>query len=142
MRATDAEADKRTWQGELERAGIRKIKLSHSSSGDVELGHKIVREYLKPHYSKVTQKAVPGIVFAKKGCGGIHSPIQFMFSYVYNEDNGKPEEKFKDWPDVIRYIAMEMPIYRAPEDEKKVQEQIEERMANSYSQRRGAMGVR
>ena len=44
----------RSWQSELERNGINRIRLSHSNPGDVQLGHKVVKEYLKSQYSKLT----------------------------------------------------------------------------------------
>ncbi len=93
--------DETSWQKELERAGLRRIVLSHSAPGDVELGHKIVREYLKPHYSALTSTAKPGMMFAKIGCGGRRGIINDMFNYQYDMDStkGKPEEDYKDFPD-------------------------------------------
>ena len=140
MRALDSDTTHRTWQSELERAGIRRIKLSQSGAGDVELGHKIVRQYLKPHYSKVTQTSKPGILFAKRGCGGVHSPIQYMFSYIYDEKTGKPEEKFKDFPDCVRYIGLEMPVYREPEAESNMIINLTDRRNQAINSRRMAIG--
>ena len=138
IRSDSLEAEHKTWQTELERMGIKRIKLSQSSSGDVGLGHKIVREYLKPHYSKLTQTAKPGVMFAKKGCGGPHGPVHYMFNYQYDEKTGKPKEDFKDWPDVVRYISMEMPKYRSPEAEKNMEDGLRDRMEKAYASRRAA----
>jgi hypothetical protein len=131
--------EKRTWQSELEREGIRHIRLSHSSPGDVELGHKLVREYLKDHYSKVTQVAKPGLVMAKKSCSGFNSPIQYMFNYQYDDKSHKPKEEFKDWPDTIRYLCLEQPLYRSPVEEANVVDLIQGRMDHAIKLRRRAV---
>lgn len=130
---------KKSWQSELEKEGIRRIKLSHSAPGDVELGHKIVREYLKDNYSKVTQTAKPGLLFAKKSCSGFNSPIQYMFNYQYDDKTHKPKEEYKDWPDVVRYFCLEQPVYHSPEDEKNFNEMVLNRMQTAISQRRVAV---
>lgn len=82
------------------------------------------------------------MLFAKKGCGGIHSPIQYMFSYIYDETTGKPEEKFKDFPDCVRYIGLEMPIYREPEIEQNTVIHLTDRMNQARNSRRAMMGGR
>jgi hypothetical protein len=88
-----------SWEGRLGQAGIGHIRLSQSSPGDVELGHKIVRAYLATHYSNLTQSAKPGMMFAKKACGGQKGIIRYMFNYQYDPDSQKPREEYKDWPD-------------------------------------------
>lgn len=133
------EEEKKSWQSELEREGVRRIRLSHSAPGDVELGHKLVREYLRDHYSKVTQEAKPGLVLAKKSCGGYNSPIQYLFNYQYDDKTHKAKDEFKDWPDVVRYICMEQPLYRSPEDQVNEVEIIKERMDKVISFRRRAV---
>lgn len=130
--------EKRSWQSELENEGIRHIRLSHSSPGDVELGHKLVREYLKDHYSKVTQQSKPGLLFAKKGCSGFNSPIQYIFNYQYDDKTHKPKEEFKDWPDIVRYFCLEQPLFRSPQDEQNVINLISDRMRGTISSRRMA----
>lgn len=132
------EDEKRSWQSELEREGIRHIRLSHSSPGDVELGHKLVREYLKDHYSKVTQAAKPGLLFAKKSCSGFNSPIQYMFNYQYDDKSHKPKEEYKDWPDIVRYFCLEQPLYRSPQDEADITNLIAGRMKQAIDLRRMA----
>jgi hypothetical protein len=107
----------RSWFSELSKAGIRRIKLSQSSTGDVELGHKIVRAYLVSQFSAVKDKAVSGLMFAKTGCGGVKGVISSMRNYQYRTDSTKPEEKYKDWPDTVRYICMDFPKYRDPQEE-------------------------
>ena len=126
----------KSWASELERHGLKRIRLSQSGPGDVELGHKVVREYLKPQYSQLLGETKPGMMFAKKDCGGHGGPIHYMFNYQYKEDKDKPEEKFKDWPDTVRYIALEQPMYRGPEEEKQIEESLKKRMNDAYKFRR------
>lgn len=135
--STDEE--KKTWQSELEREGIRHIKMSHSAPGDVELGHKLVREYLAEHYTKVMQSAKPGLLFAKKACSGFNSPIQYMFNYQYDDKSHRPKEEYKDWPDIVRYFCLEQPLYRSPQDETNILNMLTDRMSLSISQRRVAV---
>ncbi|MFA5385420.1 MAG: hypothetical protein WC364_12330 [Eubacteriales bacterium] len=133
------EEEKKSWQSELEREGIRHIKMSHSSPGDVELGHKIVREYLKDNYSKVTQAARPGLMFAKKSCSGFNSPIQYMFNYQYDDKTHKPKEEYKDWADCVRYFCLEQPIYRSPANEQNIIDLLQVRMNKAINLRRSAV---
>jgi hypothetical protein len=76
-----------------------------------------VKEYLKPHYSVVKDKEFPGMMFARDGCKGDNGPTQSMFNYQWQEGKDKPEEQYKDFPDTIRYAALEQPIYKRPEPE-------------------------
>ena len=106
-----------SWEEELEKAGIRHITLSHSAPGDVSLGHKVVKDYLRPQYSTLRGKEIPGMLFASDGCGGDRGPIQDMFNYRWQTGSDKPEEDFKDMADCVRYAALEQPVYRRPEQE-------------------------
>ena len=134
------EIEGRTWENELGTRGIGYIKLSHSMPGDVELGHKIVREYLKMHHSTIEDKNKPGIMFAKEGCRGTDGPLHHMFNYQYKENADKPEEKYKDFPDIVRYICMEQPMYQPPENEIAMINSLNERREQAISvRRRGAM---
>jgi len=128
--------EEKSWHSELEKRGIRRIRLSQSSPGDVELGHKIVKEYLKEQYSTLLGASKPGIMFAKKGCTGDNSPFRAMTNYQYKEGHDKPEEEFKDWCDCVRYIGLEQPIYKAPEGERKVIDMLKERNERSMTSRR------
>jgi len=114
VRTTKTLEGETSWEEKLNDAGIRKIVLSHSAPGDVALGHKSVKEYLKPHYSVVKGKDFPGMMFARNGCKGDKGPIQSMFNYQWEEGTDKPEEDFKDFPDTIRYAALEQPVYKPP----------------------------
>jgi len=115
----------RSWEKELKAAGIKNVRLSHSSPGDVELGHKIVREYLLPQFSTLYDGARPGILFARKGCGAkkVDSPIYDLERYIYQtpkdkktkNPTGKANEISKDFPDAIRYACMEKPQYIPPD---------------------------
>jgi phage terminase large subunit-like protein len=128
--------EEKSWQTELERRGISRIRLSHSSPGDVELGHKITREYLKPQFSQLIGTAKPGMLWAKRACTGKDSPFHAMCNYQYKENKDKPEEEYKDWCDCTRYAAMEQPVYKAPENEKKVFDLLSKRNSDSMKQRR------
>jgi hypothetical protein len=132
------EMESRTWQDELSRRGLGNIRLSLSRPGDVELGHKLVREYLKGHHSMLTGKSKPGMMFAMKGCKGAGGPIHHMFNYQYNTKPGQdaPEKKFKDFPDIVRYIALEQPIYRSPEEDRNVVQMLEKRHEEAIRLRR------
>ncbi len=125
-----------SWEGRLGEAGIKHIRLSQSAPGDVELGHKIVRAYLTAQYSELIKAAKPGMMFAKRGCGGQKGIVRAMFNYQYDEDSGKPKEEWKDWPDVVRYVALEQFVYRSPEDEAGIIESIQTRMKEAYAARR------
>ena len=108
-------ADETTWEEELRKAGINNIVLSQSAPGNIALGHKRVKEYLKPHYSVVKDKEVPGMLFAREGCKGARSPWQDMSNYQWKTGTDKPEEAYKDFADTVRYFALEQPIYKRPE---------------------------
>lgn len=105
-----------TWEEELERSGIKRIRLSHSAPGYVDVGHKRVKEYLAPHYSALKDTEFPGMLFAREGCKGDRSPIQDMFNYRWKEGSDKPEEGFKDFCDCVRYGALEQPVYKSPQE--------------------------
>jgi hypothetical protein len=109
--------DTTSWEEELDKAGIKHIRLSHSLPGDVSLGHKLVKQYLQPHYSSVKDREFPGMMFAAQGCRGDRGPIQDMFNYRWKEGSDNPEQDFKDMCDCVRYAAMEQPVYRAPQAE-------------------------
>ena len=132
------EMESRTWQDELSRRGLGNIRLSLSRPGDVELGHKLVREYLRPHHSALTGENKPGIMFARNACKGSGGPIHHMFNYQYNTKPGQdaPEKKFKDFPDIVRYMAQEQPVHRSPEEETNVVQMLEKRRADAIKLRR------
>jgi len=104
-----------TWEEELDKAGIKKIVLSHSAPGEVALGHKRVKEYLAPHYSTLRGASFPGMMWAKQACMGERGPFQDMRNYSWDEKNpDKPKEAYKDFCDPVRYAALEQPVYRVP----------------------------
>ena len=108
--------------------------------GDVELGHKLVREYLRFHHSTMTNDDKPGLMFAQEGARGTGGPIHHMFNYQYDPKRDKPDDEFKDFPDIIRYIALEQPVYKSPEAERKVVDMLERRKKQAYgARRRGVM---
>jgi phage terminase large subunit-like protein len=104
-----------SWEDELEKSGIHGIVLSHSAPGDVALGHKAVKEYLAPQFSTLRGKEISGMLFAREGCGGDRGPIQDMFNYSWQQGKDKPEEAYKDFPDCVRYAALEQPCYKQPD---------------------------
>jgi len=115
IKTFDAES---SWEEELERAGITRIRLSHSDPGDLSLGHKRVKEYLKPHYSALRNGQFPAMMFAAEGCRGERGPVHDMTSYQWKPGTDRPEEAYKDFCDTVRYLALEQPVYRRPESEK------------------------
>jgi len=130
------QATQKCWKEELEARGITRIRTSKSSSGDVARGHQKVREYLKLHHSVSLGKTMPGMMFAKRGCAGENGPIHEMFNYQWKEGTEKPEEKFKNFPDCVRYVALEEPTYRGPEHDIQMQELLQKRMQDAYKIRR------
>ena len=130
------EMEGRTWEDELRMRGLGYIRLSQSKPGDVELGHKMVREYLKQHYSTLQGTSKPGVLFAREGCRGKDGPIHQMFNYQYKEDKDKPDEEYKDFPDIVRYICLEQPAYTGMEYDNQMKHLLEERKKNAYSARR------
>ncbi len=133
---TRTELEGRSWEDELRSRGIGNIRLSQSKPGDVELGHKLVREYLKPHYSTKTGQNKPGMLFAKNRCKGQGGPINQIFNYQYNPKSDKPMEEFKDFPDVVRYIALEQPFYVSPEEDQNVINILSKRKEDVYKKKR------
>ena len=105
-----------SWEDELAKAGIDRVRLSHSDPGDVALGHKRVKEYLDPHYSKTKDKEVPGMVFFEEGCKGDRGPLNDITNYQWKPGTDKPEEAYKDFCDCIRYMALEQPVYEPPSE--------------------------
>ena len=104
------------WEEQLTKAGITRIRLSHSDPGDVSTGHKIVKEYLSPHYSAVRATEFPGLVFAEDECRGDRGPWQDMSNYQWKIGTEKPEEGYKDFCDCVRYFALEQPVYAPPNE--------------------------
>jgi phage terminase large subunit-like protein len=107
-----------SWEEELEKAGIGKIRLSHSAPGDVALGHKRVKEYLALHYSKLRDASLPGILFFEEGTKGDRGPWQDMSNYQWKPGTDKPEEAYKDMCDTVRYFALEQPVYVSPDHDR------------------------
>jgi len=134
------EMEGRTWEDELTRRGIGYVRLSSSRPGDVELGHKLVREYLKLHHSTLLGTSKPGMMFARGACGGEGGPIHHMFNYQYKKDKDDPDKSFKDFPDIIRYMALEQPVYKSPADDKNVVDILDKRREEAIKlRRRGVM---
>jgi hypothetical protein len=106
-----------SWEEDLGKAGIDRIRLSHSDAGDVALGHKRVKEYLEPHFSTVKGKEVPALMFAADACKGDRSPINDFSNYQWKPGTDKPEEAYKDFCDCVRYIALEQPVYEPPNEQ-------------------------
>lgn len=135
------EMDAKTWEDELRKRNLGNIILSESKPGDVELGHKIVREYLKGHYSTLIGESKPGMMFMDQGCSGESGPIHSMFNYQYKEGKDAPDDKFKDFPDIIRYMALAEPIYSSPEREAEIIDYLKEKQERAINLRRGLTRV-
>jgi hypothetical protein len=98
------------WQARLEEAGAGYIELSYSKHGAIELGHKIVKAYLKKQYYRIYEKEIPGIVFLER-CRGLEGPIESMLKYRYKVGSDTPEDDYKDWADTVRYLCLARPVY-------------------------------
>ncbi len=105
-----------SWEKELKKAdrGVRYV-LSESKPGDVEIGIKVVKNYLTPKYSKIHQTEIPSLVFFREGCGGDGGPIYEMLRYR-RDVKGKLIDEDDDCTDVIRYFCMRKPKYRNAEE--------------------------
>jgi len=136
---TRTEMEGKSWEDELRLRGIGHIRLSKSRPGDVELGHKLVREYLKLHHSTLTDRTKPGILLAKEKCKGAGGPINQLFNYQYSDKHDKPKEEYKDFPDVLRYMVLEEPIYMNPILQKEREKKIYEIRDHAYRLRRHAI---
>jgi hypothetical protein len=138
-------AEGRSWQSELEKWGIKRIELSDSGPGDVELGHKKVKEWLEPRFSTLHNKEIPKLSFFKRGAGGEGGPIYQMKRYSYDdlgeksEKNAspKPKDLHKDFPDTVRYLVMKEPRYVDPERKRAANEALKRREEAFMSMRRG-----
>jgi hypothetical protein len=137
-------AEGKSWQEELEKQGIKRMVLSDSKPGDVELGHKMVKEWLEPKFSTLHNKELPKMMFFKRGCGGEGGPIYQMKRYSYDdmgeksEKNAspKPKDLHKDFPDTIRYLVMQNPKYHDPERKKAANEALKKRYEDFVGIRR------
>ena len=141
-------ADGMSWQKSLEKEGIKNIILSQSSAGDVELGHKEVKNWLKKQFSPLRNKEIPRLMFFKKGCGGEGGPIYQMFRYSYGDlgdkaeknPSAKPKDLYKDFPDTVRYMIMAGPRYIDPQKLKANKEALKRRMDEMIGVRRRMYG--
>ena len=141
-------AEGKSWQEELENKGIKRIELSDSKPGDVELGHKKVKEWLESKFSTLFNKEMPKMMFFKKGCGGPGGPIYQMKRYSYDDlgekseknPNPKPKDLHKDWPDTVRYLVMKDPKYKDPERKRAANEALKKRYDDFVGVRRRAYG--
>jgi hypothetical protein len=141
-------ADGKSWQEELEKCGVRRIILSESSAGDVELGHKMVKEELQLRFSSLHGKEIPQFMMFKKACGGDGGPIYQMFRYSYGDmgdkhdknPNPKPKDLHKDFPDTIRYFIMAKPVYIDPERTKANKKAMQKRQEDFVNVRRNMYG--
>ena len=105
------ENDLATWEEKLEDVDIGYIELADQSPGDVELGHKIIKEYLKPQFWKLEETEVPGVVFMER-CRGQGGPIEAMMNYRQKKDSIDPvDDEFKDLVDPTRYLLRKQPTY-------------------------------
>lgn len=81
---------------------------------NVTIGHTAVREYLK-HDANTP----PAMQFLET-CRGKNGPIHHMLRYAWDDWRSKmqrgvkekPKDTYKDFPDIIRYIAMEFFSYK------------------------------
>jgi phage terminase large subunit-like protein len=142
-------ADGKSWHSELERAGIRRIELSDSKPGDVDFGHKKVKEWLELRFSTLHNKEMPNLMFFKRACGGQGGPIYQFKRYSYDDmgekseknPNPKPKDLHKDFPDCIRYMVMKDPKYIDPEKVKAQNIYAKQRYEEFVGVRRKVYGI-
>lgn len=141
-------ADGKSWQEELEKRGIKRMELSDSKPGDVELGHKMVKDWLELRFSPLHDKEMPKLMFFRKSCSGVGGPIYQMKRYSYDDlgekseknANPKPKDLHKDWPDTVRYLVMKDPKYIDPEKRRAAKEALVRRQQEFIGSRRQAYG--
>ena len=138
----------KSWEEELIKQGIKRIELSDSKPGDVELGHKVVKQWLEPQFSTLHNKEMPKMMFFRQGCGGPGGPIYQMKRYSYDDmgekseknANPKPKDLHKDFPDCVRYLVMKDPRYMDPERKKAANEAMKKRYDDFVGVRRRMSG--
>jgi hypothetical protein len=98
------------WETELKKAdrGTRYI-LSDSKPGDVDLGIKIVKDYLSSKFSVSYQKEIPTLVFFRNACSGEGGVWWEMTRYRRDIDGDIIKEN-DDFPDCLRYICAKKPV--------------------------------
>jgi hypothetical protein len=141
-------AEGKSWQEELEKCGIKRIELSDSKPGDVELGHKMVKKWLEPTFSTLMNKEIPKVMFFRQGAGGEGGPIYQMKRYSYDDmgekseknPNPRPKDLHKDWPDALRYMIMKEPRWLDPAKRKAANEALQRREAEFVGMRRRLYG--
>lgn len=141
-------AEGKSWQEELEKCGIKRIELSDSKPGDVELGHKLVKKWLEPAFSPLMNKEVPKVMFFRQGAGGEGGPIYQMKRYSYDDlgekseknPNPKPKDLHKDFPDTIRYMIMKDPKWHDPAKKKAAKDALLKRQQEFVGMRRRLYG--
>jgi hypothetical protein len=110
------------WYNELRKhdAGVSYV-LSNSKPGSIEVGEKIVKEYLKPKYHHLKEKMVPTLQMFRtlEHPYDTFNPITHMFCYAREEVNPtKRTEEYKDFVDTVRYLVEKYPRYwLKPEEE-------------------------
>jgi len=100
----------RSWGEEFESRGYFVIYGNDA----LHMGHSVVREYLK-----FTDEIPPAFKFLET-CRGKRGPIHHMMRYAWDDYKSKlqrtqketPKDAYKDWPDVVRYLCMEMFEYK------------------------------
>jgi phage terminase large subunit-like protein len=96
----------------------------YSATNELDAGHKKVREYLK---FEETRNGMAPRMFIFDTCTGFRHAMK---RYIWDEfsshkeaqkrdPKNKPREKYKHWPDCVRYLLMANPRYIAPRDHKK-----------------------
>lgn len=96
--------------------------LSNSKPGSVDVGEKIIKEYLKSKYHHLKEKKVPTLQIFKR-CEHPYDtfcPITHLFNYARDEDKpSKRTEEYKDFVDVCRYVLEKYPRHWPAEEANK-----------------------
>ena len=118
---TPTSVTRRTWQEELADRGLY---FETEVNDDIAFGHQVVRGRLAWDKTKeMSETNHPKLYFAREGA----APMIFALkNYVYdtnlNKDKHdtykeKPRDKYKDFPDTLRYAAVYGLEYREPFDD-------------------------
>ena len=111
---TETDKERKSWEEMFLNQEIGYLDLADQKPGDIEVGHKIIREYLKPQPCRREGKDIPGLVIMDRcrSRGKGPGPIEAFENYRKKRTSDDPEDdEYKDVMDAIRYGLMKIPTY-------------------------------
>lgn len=107
---TQSVVNRRTLREEFQHETGLYFEPSYKSEEEIETGILKVREYLKWDSSQPFNDLNKPKIFINPSC---RNTIKSLSNWARNPDNGKVQEDYKDFCDVVRYLVMESPkIYQ------------------------------